>query len=233
VSEVVLKVRKREGTGKGFAQKLRGEGKIPAVVYGHKMDPINLSVDGSDFEDLSRSVSIESTIITLEVEGDKKKPIKTLVREIQRHPFRDRILHLDFFQISMKESITVEVPISLLGTSVGVRTEGGILQHQMREVQISCLPSEIPEKIEIDISDLSIGDSVHVGDLDLKGFDLLSDPDGLIVTLLPPTVMKEEVKPEVEEEEALEPELVGEEKEEGEEAPAREGGEEVPPEKDE
>jgi large subunit ribosomal protein L25 len=197
------------------------------------MDPVNLSVDGKDFEDLFRSISIENTIITLEIEGDKTKPINTLVREIQRHPFRDRILHLDFFQVSMKESITVEVPIALLGTPVGVRTEGGILQHQMREVQISCLPSEIPEKIEIDISDLSIGESVHVRDLDLEDIDLLSDPDGLVVTLLPPTVIKEEVKPEAEEEEALEPELVGEEKEEGEEAPTQEGGKEVPPEKEE
>ena len=236
MSEVVLKVKKREGTGKGFVRKLRGEGSIPAVIYGHKIDPVNLSVDEKDLEDLFRSISVENTVINLEIEGGPKKPIKALVREIQRHPFYDRVLHLDFYQISMRETVTVEVPISLHGTPIGVRTEGGILQHQMRDVQISCLPSDIPEKIEVDVSELSIGESIHVGDLDLEGVDLLSGQEGLVATVLPPTIMKEEVKPEVGEEEALEPELVSKEKEEGEgeeEAPAEEGGEEEQPEREE
>jgi large subunit ribosomal protein L25 len=232
MSEVVLKAKTREGTGKGVARKIRAEGRIPAVVYGHKTKPINLSIDGKAFEDLFRSVSIESTVINLEVEGGPKKPMKILIREIQRHPYRDKILHLDFYQISMKEAVTVEVPISLLEVPVGVRTEGGILQHQLREVQISCLPGEIPEKIELDVSELSIGESIHVGDLKLEGVDLLSDPDGLVATVLPPTVIKEEVKPEVEEEEALEPELVSKEKEEEAEPAAAEGGK-AKPEKEE
>ncbi len=237
MSEIVLKAKIREGTGKGEVRKLRGEGLIPAVVYGHKNDPINLTVDGKDFDDLKRSVSVESTIINLQVEGGPGKPIKALVREVQRHPYRDRILHLDFYQISMKEAVTVEVPISLLGTPVGVRTEGGILQHQTRELQISCLPGDIPEKIEVDVSELSIHDGIHIGDLDLKGVDVLSDPEGLIAAVLPPTVMKEEVAPEVLEEEEMEPELVGKEKEgeveEAGEPPAKEAGEEEQPGKEE
>ncbi len=237
MTEIVLKAKMRKGTGKGKARKLRVEGQIPAVVYGHNFDPLNLSVDGKDFDDLKRSVSVESTIINLEVEGGPSEPIKALVREVQHHPYRDRILHLDFYQISMKEAVTVEVPISLLGMPVGVRTEGGILQHQTRELQISCLPGDIPEKIEVDVSGLSIHDGIHVGDLDLKGVVVLSDPEGLIATVLPPTVMKEEVAPEVEEEREMEPELVGKEKEgEEEEAggpPAKGAGEGEKPGKEE
>ncbi len=226
MSKTVLKAAKREGRGKGFAKKLRDAGKIPAVVYGHNIDPLNLVVDGKDVEDLFRTVSVENTIISLQIEKGPKEPLTTLVREIQRHPWRNKILHLDFMQISMKETVNVEVPVVLLGTPTGVRNDGGILQHQMREVEISCLPSDILERIEVDVTELAIGDSVHVGDLGLEGVDLLSDPEGLVATILPPTVIKEEAAPEVEEEEGVEPGVVGEEiaaeEEKSEEQPEKE-----------
>jgi large subunit ribosomal protein L25 len=215
MGDIVLNAKVREGTGKGMARKLRSDGRIPAVLYGHGIDSIRISIDGKEMIDLYRSISIENTIIDLKVEGGPKRPYKTLVREIQRHPFRDRILHMDFLQISMKEAVTVEVPISLEGIPIGVRNEGGILQHQLREVQISCLPSEIPEKIEVDVSGLSIHDGIHVADLKIEGVDLLSDPEVLVAAVLPPTIIREEVAPEVaEEEEEMEPELVTREKEE-------------------
>jgi large subunit ribosomal protein L25 len=228
MSETVLNAKTREGSGKGVVRKLRVEGKIPAIVYGPNLKPINLSIDSKELDDLSRSVSIESTIIILQIEGGPKKPINTLVREVQRHPYKDQIYHLDFMQISMKEAVDVEVPIILLGIPDGVRTTGGILQHQMREVLISCLPGDIPENIEVDVSELAIGDSVHVKNLIVEGVDILSDLEGLVATVSPPTVIKEEVEPEELEEEELEPELVG--KEEGEEgAPEEKPSEEAEP----
>jgi large subunit ribosomal protein L25 len=229
VSDIVLNAQIREGTGTSAVRKLRDAGRIPAVVYGHGLDPLSLSIDGKEMTDLFRSVSIENTIIDLKVEGGPKKPIKTLVREVQRHPFRDRILHLDFLQVSMKTAVTVEVPVVLEGTPIGVRNEGGILQHQVREVTISCLPGDIPEKIEVNVDDLAIHDSIHVGDLEIEGVDVLSDDDVLVATVLPPTVMKEAEAEEVEEAaEAAEPEIVGTEKEDaGEPASDTGGGEEA------
>ncbi len=195
------------------------------MVYGHNIEPISLSLDSKELEDLLRSVSIENTIISLQIEGGPEQPISTLVREIQRHPFRDQIFHMDFMQISMQEEVDVEVPVALLGTPVGVRATGGILQHQMREILISCLPGDIPEKIEVDVSELAIGDSIHVRDLKVEGVEILSDLDGLVATVLPPTVIKEEVRPEEVEEEEMEPELVGREREEEEKPEDRKGEE--------
>jgi len=212
VSEPELKAMIREGKGKGAARRLREAGRIPAVVYGHQLKPMSVSVDAKDIEDLTRSMAVESTVINLKIDGGPKRPIKALVREIQRHPFRDQVLHMDFYKISMKEQVNVEVPISIVGTAVGVRLEGGILQHQLREVQVSCLPGEIPDKIEVDVSELLIGDSLHVSDISLGGVEILSDPTVLVATVLPPTIIQEEAKPEVAEEVSAEPELVGEEK---------------------
>jgi len=227
MSEAVLRAIKREETGKGAMRKLRAGGRIPAVVYGHHFDVIKLSLDGKEVDDLFRTISIESTVINLEIDGGSGKgPVKALVREVQRHPYRDRLLHLDFYQISMEEAVTVQVPITLQGTPAGVRNEGGILQHQMRDITISCLPADIPEHFEVDVSALSIGDSIHIRDLRVEGFQVLSDPEGLVATVLPPTIIKEEIKPEVA---VMEPEVIGKEKpEEGEEPAEQKGAAEKP-----
>jgi large subunit ribosomal protein L25 len=148
------------------------------------------------------------------LDDKKDSQRKVLVREVQRDPVTGAILHLDFHQISLTKKLTIQVPIHLVGIPVGV-DDGGILQHALRDLEIECLPTAIPEKIEVDVSHLKIGDSVHVGDIKVENAEILSDSKSSIVSVVPPTVFKEpEVAAPVTEEE---PEVIGEKKEEEEE----------------
>ncbi len=213
---------RRQETGKGAARAGRRSGRVPGVLYGHGEESVVVSVDALELNRLIQSISIENTIVDLKVKGEKA-PLKVLIREVQRHPYRDDVLHIDFFHIAMDEMIHVDVPVLLVGVPTGVKNKGGVIDHQLREIEINCLPANIPENIEIDISELDIGNSVHVSDLDLPDLEILSDPERSIVAVLAPTVIVEPEEEEVEEE-LLEPELVGKEgeAEEEEAAPADE-----------
>jgi large subunit ribosomal protein L25 len=205
----------REGRGKGAARQTRREGRIPGVLYGHGEDSVPLSVDAHELQRLVHAISIENTIVDLDL--GLGEPYKVLIRELQRHPFRDEFVHIDFFHVAMDEKIQVEVPIVLIGTPTGVKNKGGVLDHQLRELEVFCLPGSIPEKIELDVSDLDIGDSIHVSDIQLPDVEILTELDRAVVAVLAPTVMEVE---EVAEEALAEPEVIGrgKEAEEGEEA---------------
>jgi large subunit ribosomal protein L25 len=215
-----ITVDRRQDTGKGAARAGRRSGRVPGVLYGHGEESVVVSVDALELNRLIQSISIENTIVDLTVKGEKN-PLKVLIREVQRHPYRDDLLHIDFFHIAMDEMIHVDVPVLLVGLPIGVKDKGGVIDHQLREIEINCLPANIPEKIEIDISELDIGNSVHVGDLELPALEILTDPDRSIVAVLAPTVIVEPEEEE-EEEELLEPELVGKESEAEEEEAAAE-----------
>jgi large subunit ribosomal protein L25 len=189
-------------------------------LYGHGEESVVVSVDALELNRLIQSISIENTIVDLKVKGEKA-PLKVLIREVQRHPYRDDVLHIDFFHIAMDEMIHVDVPVLLVGLPIGVKDKGGVIDHQLREIEINCLPANIPEKIEIDISELDIGNSVHVGDLELPDLEILTDSERSVVAVLAPTVIVEPEEEE-EEEELLEPELVGKEGEAEEEEAAAE-----------
>ncbi|MGE5175687.1 MAG: 50S ribosomal protein L25 [Hyphomicrobiales bacterium] len=207
-----LKGVRRAGTGKGVTRKLRAGGAVPAVYYGRGEEPITLTVDRKDVETLFHTSGSSNVIVDLQVEGDAASDRKALIREIQRDPVLGSILHLDFHHISLTERITVEVPIELTGTPVGVKDGGGILEHLLREVEVECLPTDIPAEITVDVSALNIGDSLHVSDLSAPGVEILTDAHRTIATVVPPTVL-EEAKP-AEEAVTEEPELVKEKKEE-------------------
>lgn len=220
-TEAKIKVATREDTGKGAARSLRRSGKIPGIVYGHGEESVPVSVDAGELLRLTHSVSIENTIVDLTVgDGDGGGTYKVLVREIQRHPFKQQFLHVDFFRVAMDEKLHVDVPVLLTGVPTGVKDRGGVLEHMLREIEVYCLPGSIPEKVEIDVSLLDIGDSIHVGDIDLPDVEVLTDADRSIVAVLAPTIIEE--PEEEEEEELLEPELIGREGEEDEEEPAPE-----------
>ncbi len=227
MGNVSLTVQVRNGTGKGVARKLRVTGKVPAILYGHGMKSVPLFADEKTLWELISSISTENTLINLMVEGYRKKPMKALIREVQLHHFKPKILHVDFFQVSLKEKIHVEVPVVLQGTPDGVKNFGGVLEYHMRDVSISCFPGDIPEKIEIDITALGISDSVRVKDIHLDKVEILTDPEQPIATVIPPTVIKEAEVEEAEPEEAeAEPEVVGKaKKEEAEEEGTEEKGE--------
>jgi large subunit ribosomal protein L25 len=165
----------RTETGKGVARKLRAAGRVPAVVYGHNREAQSLSVDARELERLLSHIAAGSTVIEL---GLGATPARTLIREIQRHPFKRHILHVDFQELVAGERITVSVPLVFVGTSIGVREQGGIFEEMMRAVQITVDPSSIPDHIDVDVSKLTIGHPMHVRDLQLpEGVTALDDAD--------------------------------------------------------
>lgn len=219
-----LRVEKREGRGKGAARKLRASGRIPANIYGHGVDSISVAADAHEFEALANRISVDNTLVELEL-GEKSR--RVLIREIQRHPYKSEVLHIDFFAIREDETIRVSVPVHLSGIPVGVRNSGGVLQQALHEVTIEVLPSEIPEAFEIDATELEIGDSLHVAELDTMGFETAEATERTIVTVQPPRIIEEEEEEEEELEglEGLEPEVIS--AREGEEEEAEEAEEEA------
>ncbi len=213
---VTLDAARRADVGKGVARRLRTGGRIPGVYYGRGEDSIPLTVSLKELQSVIESAEGSNVIVDLKFSGDAAKDRKALIREIQRDPVAGSILHLDLQHISLTERITVEVPIELVGIPTGVKDGGGILEHLLREVEVECLPTDIPSKLEVDVSALQIGDSLHVSDIKVERAVILTDAGRAIAAVVPPTIL-EEVKP-TEEAVAAEPELIAKEKKEGEEA---------------
>ncbi len=216
-----LKVNKRETRGKGAARELRRRGHIPAVLYGAGIETVSLSVDVADLELVYKKSGSGQLLVNLDI-PDMDAPMSAMVKELQTHPVSQNYLHADFYEVSMDRKIKVNVPVVATGKSIGVEM-GGIMQLVRRELEMLCLPLEIPESIEIDITDLEIGDSVHVDDIPLEGdIEIIHDVNFTVLTVVAP-----KVEEEPEEEEDLEGEegVEGEEGAEGEEGEAGEGAE--------
>ena len=211
----------RTGAGKGAARALRREGRVPAVVYGHAREAQSLSVPTRELERLLDTIAAGSTVVELSIDG---KPSRTLIREIQRHPFRKQILHVDFQELVAGEKITVSIPLVLVGVAEGVRLEGGILEQIMREIEVEVDPANIPNHIDVDVTNLTVGHSIHVSEIAIPaGVTVLDDPDAAIAIVQVARASVETVAvPEGEAvEAAAEPELIrkpkGDEEEGGEE----------------
>ena len=218
---IELKTKIRTTTGNGPARRLRMSGQIPAVVYGPKTEPVLLSVNKSDLEILFKKGGIGQVVLNLVIQKNGETlTMPAMIKELQTHPVSRNFIHIDFYEIKMDQKITAKIPVVTTGIAKGVEL-GGILQIIRRELEVECLPLEVPESIEIDISDLDIGDSIHVGKISLEGeIELLEDDNYTVVTMLSPKLEEEE--PEEEEEEEVEGEEA--EKEDGETPEA--GGEE-------
>jgi large subunit ribosomal protein L25 len=206
VHSATLKAMGRATKGKGSARKLRAAGRIPAVVYGHAEEARSISVDAHELERLFAGISIENTVIDLGI--DEAAAIRVLVRETQTHPYRMEVLHVDFYQVHAGEQVTVEIPIQIAGTAQGVR-EGGILDQILHELPVRCLVDQIPEAIEVDVSALAVGDTIHVRDLSLpKGVEVEVEGDRVVCSVTPPTVPALEEEPEEPAGDGTSPELV-------------------------
>src|SRR6266545_1850733 len=222
---VSLAASPREQTGKGAARQARFAKKVPAVIYGHGRPAQSLMVDALLLEQALAGVEPESTLIELTVDGKKTR---ALIREIQRHPIRPDIIHVDFYEIHSGERITLEVPVHLVGAPDGVRNGGGVLDQVTREVKIEVLPEHIPDRVELDVTALKIGDSLHVRDLAIANAVILTGADLTIAVVVPPRA-EEVAAPAAEATtEVAEPELIrkvreDEEGEEGAEGEAPEG----------
>jgi len=190
--QIKLSATSRTEKGKGVAKRLRREGKLPAVVYGHKTAPIALTIDSKQLLKLIVEGKSEHKLFSLSIEGNGTPLEKTvMIKELQIDPLKRNFLHVDFFEVAMDEEITLSLVIKLVGEAPGVEM-GGVLQQVRREIEIRCLPSQIPDTVEVDVSTLNIGDSVHLNDIQLpEGVKVLDDADLTIATVLAPTVEKE------------------------------------------
>lgn len=199
----------RTDTGKGAARKLRAAGSIPAVIYGHGREPQALVTNARETERLLQRIATSSTVIELNVDGTVSR---TLIREIQRHPVKRHVMHLDFQELVAGEKVSVKVPIVYLGTPEGVRLEGGILDQVMHELHLQCDPGNIPEHIDVDVSHVKLGKPLHVSDLALPaGVTVMDEPGATVCVVAPPKVAAEPAA-----EGAAEPELIRKPKGEGE-----------------
>lgn len=227
MEKIILNADIREAIGKEANKKLRCQGSFPAIVYKKGKDALPLKADSRSFVHILRTSAGENAIITLKIKSESKesKPIRdktVIIKEIQYEPIKGEILHVDFNEISLTERIIVKVPIEPKGEPEGVKADGGVLDHPLKELEVECLPAEIPEKIDIHVEALKIGDSIKVKELTIPAnVQVLSDLEQTVVSVMPPRVEKS--AEELAEEETAEPEVIMEKKpeaEEGAQAPA-------------
>lgn len=174
----------RTGTGKGVARSLRRDGRVPAVIYGHARAPQSLSVDARELSRLLEKNSAETTVIELAVDGAMSR---TLIRDIQRHPVKRAIIHVDFQELVAGEQVTVNIPLVIVGTSIGVRLNAGILTQVMSELACRVDPANIPNRIEVDVTNVNIGGSVHVSDLTIPaGVEVMTGEGDTVLTVSAP-----------------------------------------------
>jgi len=216
MANATLNASPRAETGKGAARSLRRDGQVPAVIYGHAREPRSLAVSARDLGKLLSHISAASTVVELSLDG---ATTKTLIREIQRHPFRKHeILHVDFQELVAGEKVSVSVPLVYVGQEGLVRATGGILDQIMHEVEVHVDPANIPNHVDVDVTNLTIGHSIHVSELQLPaGVEVLDDPEATVCVLSAPRTSSETPAAGVEVVSA-EPELIRKTKdEEGEE----------------
>jgi large subunit ribosomal protein L25 len=207
-----LGVSERKGTGKGQARALRRNGFIPAVLYGPKTETVSLSVSAADLTAIYKRSESEHVILNLMIQNGGTRNKTAMIKEMQVSPLSHEYLHVDFYEISMDQEIVVKVPVELTGSSVGVE-RGGFLQLIRHQLEVACLPGDIPNKIQVDISGLDIGDSIHVEQVQAKDkVRLVYDSNFTVVTVVAPSLAKEEVAEEVPEEGVEEGEAAGEAK---------------------
>jgi len=206
-----LSAESRSETGKGVARKLRAAGRVPGVIYGHGREPQALSLNARELEKLLGSIAAGSTVVELTLGS---ATTNTLIREVQRHPFKKQILHVDFMELVAGEKVIVDIPLVFIGTPEGVRTGGGLLEQILHSIEINVDPSSIPNHIDVDVSQMVMGHSLHVRDLKLpEGVEVLTDEDATICAVIAPRAVVEETAAAEGEAAAAEPELIRKTKE--------------------
>jgi large subunit ribosomal protein L25 len=214
--EQKLVAEKRDDSGKGVARKLRAAGRVPAILYGHGMQPLPLSVDSKELFHLFHTGAGANVLVDLVVDGAEHL---AMPREVQRDHIKGRFIHVDFLVVRRDEKIEVDVPIRVVGESPGVKA-GGVLEHHLWDIHVECLPQNVPEAIKVDVSTLEIGDSLRVADLTAPGgVEILTNPDESVIAAVQPQMAIEVEEEAAEAAEAAEGEAA---EEEGEGATAEE-----------
>ncbi|MBL7157197.1 MAG: 50S ribosomal protein L25 [Candidatus Omnitrophica bacterium] len=223
MKKVILNADVREEVGKSRVKDLRKNDLIPAVMYRGGKEVINLKIKTRDLFDTLHTTAGGNVLITLKIKDDKKSKERTcIIKEVQRDPVKENVIHVDLNEISLTEAIKVKVPVRSHGEPEGVVKDGGVLDHPLWEVEVECLPTAIPEKIIVEVAAMKIGDTIFVKDLKIpSGVKVTNDPELTVLSVVPPA--KEEVVEEVPGEEAAEPEVISKGKKEEEEIPEGEG----------
>lgn len=219
MEKVILNAVARETFKKSGCKHLRKEGNIPGVVYRSGKVGTNIHVDAKALRQALHTEAGENAIITLNIsDGDKASKKTVIVQEIQRHPLNEQYVHVDFHEISLTEKLKVSVPVTVKGEAVGVTEDKGVLTQVLWELEVECLPTAIPEHLNVRVDDLRIGDAIHVEDMKApEGVKFLEDPETVVVSVSPPAAEEEEPVSEEDAEEGAEPELIKKGKKEEEE----------------
>jgi large subunit ribosomal protein L25 len=215
-NQVKLTARTRAESGRNAVKRVRSRGAVPAVIYGSRHTPANLEVSRRDLEVLLSHAVGENILVDLEIkDGDTSKNQLSLIQEVQHHAVRREILHVDFQAVSMTEEITAEITVESIGEAEGVKTHGGLLEQNIRSIEIRCIPQNLPEIIKVDISSLKLGDAIHIRDIALpEGVTTTTDPDLTVFVVAEPKVASEPTAAGS----ATAPEAIKEKKSEGAEA---------------
>jgi large subunit ribosomal protein L25 len=218
MATATLSAEMRNDHGKGVARKLRVDGRVPGVIYGHGREPQSLSLVARDLDKLLSHIAAGSTVIDLTL---GKATTKTLIREIQRHPFKKQILHIDFMELVAGEKVIVDIPLVFVGIPEGVRLSGALLEQIVHSIEVNVDPSSIPNHIDVDVTNLAMGHSLHVRDIVIpEGVEVLTDEDTTICAVIAPRAVVEETAAAAEGDAAAagEPELIRKTKEDDEDA---------------
>jgi len=184
MKQITLSAIKREKTGKEISKKLRKQGLIPAIVYGPRFQPLPIAVKFNELESILIKHKGETLLFNLELTDGEPSKIQAILKDYQTHPITDKIIHIDFLAIHEEETITLDIPLEFLGKPVGI-SKGGVLEILLHELTIECLPSNIPDKIYIDISNLDVGDVLHVKDIKVpEGVKVINDPEETVLTIV-------------------------------------------------
>jgi large subunit ribosomal protein L25 len=224
--QIQLKAKSRAETGRGRVKQLRSHGAIPGIVYGGHTKPVTIAIDAEAFTKALHHATSENVLVDLQVEEDgKTKNRLALIQEVQHHPVTDKVLHVDFHEVSATEKLRTAVPVRAVGEPAGVKTGGGILEYVMRDLRVECLPKDLPEVIEINVETLEIGQGIHVGDIKPPAGVTLLDQKEQAVFIVAAPITEEELAAmtEAATATAAEPEVIGAKPAEGEEVVAAEG----------
>ena len=207
MATVSLSAKTRGTIGTGHARKLRQGGEVPAVIYGHSREAQSLSLNTRDLEKLLSQIAGTSTVVELTVDG---KMARTLIREVQRHPFKRQIIHVDFQELVAGEKVTLRVPLRFIGIPIGVRESGGILEETMHQITLRVDPATIPDHIDVDVTALTIGHSIHINELQLPaGAEIMDEEEATVaIVSAPRAVIEETPVAAAEPGAAAEPELI-------------------------
>jgi large subunit ribosomal protein L25 len=193
MKSVPLNAFQRAGTRRAVTQKLRHQGRVPAVIYGRETKPQNLELVAREIEDLIHHSVSENLLVDLAVKDDAKPKRLALVQEVQHHPLNGKVVHVDFHEVSETEKVTIMVPVDTTGEAAGVKTGGGVLEHVLFKLKVRALPKDLPEQIIIDVTSLELGKSIHIGEIKApEGVEILGTKATPVVSVQLPRTEEEE-----------------------------------------